>query len=51
MRFWVTRWMAWGNPINGEELGLVEEYPVEATPPDPMSRDYKSSITTWSQGS
>ena len=33
-----------GNPINGEELGLVEEYPVEATPPDPMSREIISQV-------
>ncbi len=33
-----------GNPINGEELGLIEEYPVEATPPDPMSREIISQV-------
>ena len=27
-----------GNPVDGEDLGLTEEYSVEAAPPDPMSR-------------
>lgn len=27
-----------GNPIDGSELGLTEEYSVEAAPPDPLSR-------------
>ncbi len=27
-----------GNPVNGQDLGLVQEYPVEAAPPDPMDR-------------
>ena len=27
-----------GNSVDGEDLGLTEEYSVEAAPPDPMSR-------------
>ena len=27
-----------GNPIDNSDLGLFTEYPVEASPPDPMSR-------------
>ena len=33
-----------GNPMNGEELGLTEEYSVEAQPPDPMSREIISQV-------
>ena len=37
-----------GNPMNGEELGLTEEYSVEAQPPDPMSREnYQSGASAW----
>lgn len=28
-----------GNPINGEELSFAGEYSVEASPPDPLSRE------------
>lgn len=30
--------------MNGEELGLTEEYSVEAQPPDPMSREIISQV-------
>lgn len=33
-----------GNPLNGEELNIITEYPVEAQPPDPMSRKIISEI-------
>lgn len=33
-----------GNPSDGEDLGLYEEYSVEAAPPDPMSRVIISEV-------
>lgn len=33
-----------GNPVSGEDLGLVTEYSVEAQPPDPMSREIISQV-------
>lgn len=33
-----------GNPLNGEELDIITEYPVEAQPPDPMSREIISEV-------
>ncbi len=33
-----------GNPLNGEKLDIITEYPVEAQPPDPMSREIISEV-------
>jgi flagellum-specific ATP synthase len=33
-----------GNPVDGTDLGLTEEYSVEAEPPDPMSRVIISEV-------
>jgi flagellum-specific ATP synthase len=33
-----------GNPVDGTDLGLTEEYSVEAAPPDPMSRVIISEV-------
>ena len=33
-----------GNPVDGTDLGLTEEYSVEAQPPDPMSRVIISEV-------
>jgi len=33
-----------GNPLNGDELDIITEYPVEAQPPDPMSREIISEV-------
>lgn len=33
-----------GNPTNGDVLNLLEEYSVEAAPPDPMSREIISEV-------
>ncbi len=33
-----------GNPVNGADLGLALEYPVEAAPPDPMDRVIISQV-------
>ena len=33
-----------GNPTDGSELDLTEEYPVEAAPPDPMDREIISQV-------
>lgn len=33
-----------GNPTDGSELALTEEYPVDAAPPDPMAREIISQV-------
>ena len=33
-----------GNPTDGSELELTDEYPVEAAPPDPMDREIISQV-------
>lgn len=35
-----------GNPLNGDELEGVEMYPVEQSPPDPMSRKIIDEVLT-----